>query len=113
MTHSNLETIDGGSARYWQKRREAFRLIHEAERAAERLENAPLDVAGRWDEEFGDYEPVENLAPFDAMADAICAIEANRTAISILAAQRRTEIRGYQIAAVSRRLRGFDEADAS
>ncbi|QYA17383.1 hypothetical protein [Rhizobium sp. AB2/73] len=62
-------------------------------------------IRGRWDEEYGDYEPVENLAPFDEMEDAIRAIEANETAVSILVAQRRTHIGDCEIKAVVEALR--------
>lgn len=63
-------------------------------------------VAGRWDEDYGDYEPVENLEPFDDMEDAIRALEADETAVSILVAQCRTRIGDYQISAVIRALTG-------
>lgn len=58
MTQNKITTIDGGSAQYWQDRTEAFRLIREAEEAAEQLCREPLYIAGRWDDEYGDYEPV-------------------------------------------------------
>ncbi|WP_142627738.1 hypothetical protein [Rhizobium sp. P007] len=104
MTQRKIITIDGGSPQYWQERKQGFRLIHEAERAAKRLETAPMYLRGRWDEEYGDYEPIENLAPFDAMEDAIQAIEADETAVSILVAQRRTRIGDYEIKAVVKAL---------
>jgi len=100
MTHRNIISVDGGSAEYWRQRKVAFRLIREAEWAAERLEREPLYIAGRWDDEYGDYEPVENLGPHDDMEDAIRAVEADATAISILVANRRTRIGGYEIKAV-------------
>lgn len=54
---------------------------------------------GGYDED-GDVIPIENLGPHDDMEDAIQAIEANPTAVSILVAQRRTRIGGYDIASV-------------
>lgn len=100
MTTNTIRTIDGGSAQYWRDRIEGFRLIREAEEAAKDLARAPLYIAGRWDEAYGDYEPVDNLEPFDRMEEAIAAIEANETAVSILVAQCRTRIGGYYITAV-------------
>ncbi|CUX70045.1 MULTISPECIES: hypothetical protein [Agrobacterium] len=52
----------------------------------------------------GDVIPVENLCQRDALDAAIRAIEANETAVDILVAQRRTEIAGWRIDAVSRQL---------
>ncbi|GGB11153.1 hypothetical protein GCM10011491_43870 [Brucella endophytica] len=104
MTQRKIITIDGGSAEYWRQRKQGFRLIREAERAAKRLETAPTYIAGGWNDDYGDYEPVENLGPFDRMDEAIRAIEADETAISILVAQRRTKIGYYEIRAVVRAL---------
>lgn len=104
MIKCKITYIDGGSPEYWRQRTEGFRLIHEAERAAAKLEKAPMYIAGDWDEDYGDYTPVENLAPFDRMDDAIRAIEANETAVSILVAQRRSRIGSYEIGAVLREL---------
>ena len=53
---------------------------------------------GGYDED-GDVIPIENLGPYDDMEDAIRAIEANETAVSILAAQGRTKIGNYEIRA--------------
>ena len=104
MAQRNIITIDGGSAEYWRRRKQGSRAIREAERAAERLERAPMYIAGQWDDDYGDYEPVENIAPFEAMDDAILAIEANETAVSILVAQRRTHIGRHEIPAVVKAL---------
>lgn len=100
MTNRKITSIDGGSAEYWRQRKLGFRLIHEAEQAAERLEREPMYIAGKWDEDYGDYEPVENLRPHDDMEDAIRAIEANETAVSILVAQRITHIGNLPIRTV-------------
>lgn len=97
--HKHIITIDGGSAAYWNERKHAFRLISEAELAVERLADAPMYLHGGYDED-GDVIPVENLGPHDDMEEAIRAIEADATAVSILVAQGRTEIGGYQIKAV-------------
>lgn len=109
MTLRTIITVDGGSAEYWRRRRLAFGLIRDAELAARRLETAPMYIRGRWDDDYGDYEPVENLGPHDDMEDAIRAIEANETAVSILVAQRRTQIGNYQIGAVIRELALLDD----
>ena len=104
MTHRKITVIDGGSAQYWKERTEGFRLIREAERAAERLADAPMYLHGGYDED-GDVIPIENLGPHDDMEDAIWAIEADPTAVSILVAQGRTSIGGHEIGAV---VRGFE-----
>lgn len=108
MTNRKVAMIDGGSAEYWRQRKAGFAFIREAERAAEALERAPLYIAGRWDDDYGDYEPVENLEPVNRMEDAIQAIEASGTAVSILTAQARTKIGNYEIGAVMRELASDD-----
>lgn len=110
MTQRTINAVDGGSAEYWRQRRLAFGLIGEAELAAKRLKTAPMYIRGRWDDEYGDYEPVENLGPHDDMEDAIRAIEANETAISILVAQRCTHIGNHEIRAVIRELALLDDS---
>ncbi len=99
MTDRIITVIDGGSAQYWRERKEGFRLIHEAERAAERLADAPMYLHGGYDED-GDVIAIENPGPHDDMEDAIRAIEANETAVSILVAQGRTRIGICEIRAV-------------
>jgi hypothetical protein len=100
MTNRKITTIDGGSAEYWRQRKVGFGLIQDAEHAARQIVGAPLYIAGAWDDDYGDYEPVENLGPFERLDETIRAIEADETAISILVAQGRTSIGGYQIRAV-------------
>ncbi|ADZ68740.1 hypothetical protein [Polymorphum gilvum] len=107
MTHRKIITIDGGSAEYWRKRKEGFRLIHAAERAEKRLADAPMYLHGGYDED-GDVVPIENLGPWDDMEVAIRAIEADETAVSILVAQGRTKIGDYEIRAVARELASDD-----
>lgn len=99
MTHRKIIVIDGGSAQYWRERKEGFRLIHVAERAAERLADAPMYLHGGYDED-GDVIAIESLRPHDDMEDAIRALEANETAVSILVAQGRTRIGICEIRAV-------------
>ncbi|WP_430442313.1 hypothetical protein [Shinella sp.] len=99
MTERKITVIDGGSAEYWRQRTEGFRLIHEAERATERLADAPMYLHGGYDED-GDVIAVENLGPDDDMEAAIRAIEVNETAVSILVAQARTKIGSHEIRAV-------------
>lgn len=99
MTERKIAVIDAGSAEYWRQRKEGFRLIHEAERAAKRLADAPMYLHGGYDED-GDVIAIENLGPHDDMEDAIRAIEANETAVSILVVQGRTRIGGCEIRAV-------------
>ncbi|WP_094462447.1 hypothetical protein [Pannonibacter phragmitetus] len=111
MIHREIKSIDGGSAQYWQDRRVGFRLIREAEEAVESLKHEPMYIAGNWDDDYGDYEPVENLAPFDRVDEVIAEIEANETAVSILIAQRRTHIGDWKIRAVIYALARLDGDD--
>jgi len=99
MTDRKITIIDGGSVVYWRQRADGFRLIHEAERAADRLANAPMYLHGGYDED-GDVIAIENLGPHDDMANAIRAIEESETAVSILVAQGRPNIGGHEIRAV-------------
>lgn len=108
MTYRTMTSIDGGSADYWRQRTEGFRLIREAEDCAKRLETAPQYLHGGYDED-GDVIPVENLEPHDDMDDAVRAIEANETAVSILVAQRRTTIGGHPIPEVILALARIEE----
>jgi hypothetical protein len=109
MIQRKIRYIDGGSPEYCRQRTEGFRLIHEAERAQERVKKAPMYISGGYDED-GDAIPIENLGPWDAMDAAIRAIEANETAVDILVAQRRTEIGLWRINAVVREL---EQAEAN
>ena len=111
MTHRRTKTIDGGSAQYWRDRKEGFRLIFEAEEAVKDLKGQPMYIAGDWDDDYGDYEPVENLAPLDRVDEAIAAIEANATAVSILVAQRRTHIGDFKVRAAIYELARIDGDD--
>jgi hypothetical protein len=104
MTQRKIKYIDGGSPEYWRQRTEGFRLVREAEQALLRVERAPMYIAGNWDDDYGDYEPVENLGPFDDMDAAIRAIEAHETAVDILVAQRRTHFGQWPVKAVIREL---------
>lgn len=109
MTNRKITTIDGGSAEYWRKRKRGFGLIQDADHAARQVVNSPLYIAGAWDDDYGDYEPIENLAPLERLDETIRAIEADETAISILVAQGRTSIGGYQIRAVMDALEQDDD----
>ncbi len=103
MTEQKIIRIDGGSAEYWRDRKTAFGLIREAKLAAKRLADAPMYLHGGHDED-GDVIAIENLGPYDDMEEAIRAIEADATAVSILVAQGRTTIGGCAIEAVIRSL---------
>ena len=103
MKDHKITSIDGGSTAYWRSRKHAFGLIREAELAAEELAAAPMYLHGGYDED-GDVIPIENLDSHDEIEDAIRAIEADPTAVSILVAQGRTHIGGHKIGAVIRAL---------
>lgn len=61
MAQRKITIIDGDSAEYWQQRKEGFRLIREAEEAAQRLASAPMYLHGGFDED-GDVIPSKTLA---------------------------------------------------
>ncbi len=112
ISMSKITYIDGGSPEYWRQRKEAFRLIREAEAAGERMKKAPMYLHGGYDAD-GDVIAIENLGPHDDFMDAVHALEANETAVSILAAQQRTEICGVRITAEYGRASNYDpEIDA-
>ncbi len=110
MTQRRIRYIDGGSPEYWRQREEGFRLIHQAERAHQCVQDAPQYLFGGYDED-GDVIPIENLGPWEDMGAAIQAIEANETAVDILIAQRRTHIGPWKIDAVIRELAGSSVRD--
>ncbi|MEF9604200.1 hypothetical protein O4J55_18340, partial [Paracoccus sp. PXZ] len=85
MTNRTHSLIDPGSPAYWRDRQRAFRLIRDAELAAQRLAEAPMYLHGGYDED-GDVIAIENLEPHDDMEAAIRAVEADPTAVGILAA---------------------------
>ena len=99
MTSRAISSVDGGSAAYWQKRRHAFRLIRSAEAAARRVKTEPMYRHGGHDEN-GDVIPIENIEPWEDLEEAIAAVEADDTALSILAAQGRTSIGGHAVGAL-------------
>ncbi|WP_449252851.1 hypothetical protein [Brevundimonas naejangsanensis] len=107
MTTRTHNPIDAGNPAHWRYRQRAFRLIRDAELAAARLAEAPMYLHGGYDED-GDVIAIENLEPHGDLEAAIRAIEADPTAVSILAAQGCTRIGGYAIAAVIRVLWGPD-----
>ncbi|REF66731.1 hypothetical protein [Paracoccus versutus] len=105
MTNRSTPSIDAGSPDYWKDRQRAFRLIREAELALQRHDEAPQYLHGGFDEN-DDVIAIENLAPEDDVIAAVRAIEADPTAVSILAAQGRTRIGWCRVDAVVRRLIG-------
>lgn len=54
-----------GTPEYFAARKVAFALIREVEIAKQSADRAPTYIAGRWDEDNEDYEPVENTKPWD------------------------------------------------
>jgi len=91
MAQRKITIIDGGSAGYWRQLKEGFRLIREAEETAERIASAPMYLHGSYDED-GDVIAIENLRPDEGFDEAIRAIAANETAVSILVARQRNRI---------------------
>ncbi len=69
MAQCKITIIDGGSAGYWRQLKEGFRLILEAEEAAERLASAPMYLHGSYDED-GDVIAIENLRPDEEFDEA-------------------------------------------
>ncbi|NGO66584.1 hypothetical protein G6N76_23230 [Rhizobium daejeonense] len=108
MAKRKITIIDGGSAEYWRQRTEGFRLIREAEEAAERLASAPMYLHGGYDEN-GDVIAIENLRPDDEFDEAIRAVVANETAFSILVAQERTRIGNRLVKEVVAELEQMDD----
>lgn len=105
MTQCNIIRIDAGSTAYWAQLKDAYELIREAEEAGAQTLKAPMYLHGGYDED-GDVIVIENLAPFDAFDEAIRHLEANDTAVRILAAQRRTYLCDVRLNAVAAVLNG-------
>lgn len=97
MTTKTIMPVDASSAAYWHQRRRAFRLIRNAELAAQRVKTAPMYRHGGYDEN-GHVIPIENIEPWEDLDEAIAAIEADDTALSILVAQGRSSIGGHVVA---------------
>lgn len=83
-----------GTPAYFEARRIAFALIREVEAAKRASEHAPTYVRGRWDEDYDDYEPVENLGPWERLDDAQKRGKANRFVVETLKAQNRLDLLG-------------------
>jgi hypothetical protein len=86
---NDLISIDGGSKQYWTELRKAWTLVHHLERCLEDVKSAPMYIRGKWDDEYGDYEPVENLGPWDDLAEAQKDVKANWMAMRIIEAHGR------------------------
>ena len=100
MTQKPILSVDGGSETYWQERRRAFRLIRNAKLAAERVKTAAMYLHSGHDEN-GDVIPIDNIEPWEDLGEAIAALEADATAMSILAAQGRAHIGSHAVAGVA------------
>ncbi|MDO5703799.1 MAG: hypothetical protein Q4G49_01810 [Paracoccus sp. (in: a-proteobacteria)] len=105
MTNRSTTSIDAGDPAYWRDRQRAFRLIRDADLALQRQKEAPLYLHGGYDAD-GNVIAIENLAPEDDLIAAVRAIEADPTAVGILAAQGRTRIGWCPVDAVIRDLDG-------
>jgi len=65
-----------GSPAYWQAQLEGFAIVRELRRTITAAFAASQYTQGEWDEDYGDFEPVENIGPWDR---AVAAMEAART----------------------------------
>ncbi|GLR77566.1 hypothetical protein HUE56_29690 (plasmid) [Azospirillum oryzae] len=83
-----------GTPEYFAARKVAFALIREVETAKVSAERAPTYVAGCWDDDNEDYEPVENTKPWDHLGEVQKMAKANRLVIETLKAQRRLDLLG-------------------
>jgi len=75
-----------GTAAYWQASREAFALLRRLRCAIRNALDAPAYVAGAWDDDYGDCEPVENLGPWEHAEDLLKAVRAHPYACRVVAA---------------------------
>ena len=90
---NRIVTIDGASPQYWIALREGHRLVRLLEARFREAWNAPLYirgalVPGEYDHE---YEPVENMEPWDRLGEAQAAVARCPAACRILEARGRYE----------------------
>lgn len=91
MTFRSTDLIPGSDA-YWADRRAAFRLIADLEAAIEYRRRAPLYIAGPgYNPEDGEGEVLENIGPWDRVADLQDEARSNATVVGILTAQQRLD----------------------
>lgn len=83
-----------GTPEYFAARKVAFALIREVEIAKQTAERAPTYVAGCWDEDNEDFEPVENTKPWDHLDKVQEKAKANRLVVETLKAQNRLDLLG-------------------
>lgn len=92
MTINSAHPMHGGDA-YWQSRREAFRLIRDIETAITARNRAPHYLAGpSYDAEDEVDDVIENIGPWDRVAELQDRAQANPIVVAILTAQRRLEL---------------------
>ncbi len=80
---------------YWKDRGRAFALIAEARRLRQVAEEAPMYIAGPYDEENEEFEPMDNLGPHNEAAEFLKQCLTNPTVVRIFAAQECTEENDY------------------
>ncbi|KAA0576212.1 hypothetical protein FZ983_24475 [Azospirillum sp. B21] len=81
-----------GTPEYFAARKVAFALIREVEIAKQSADRAPTYIAGRWDEDNEDYEPVENTKPWDHLDKVQTMAKADRLVVETLKAQNRLDL---------------------
>lgn len=68
------QPLNTSDPRYWEDQKIAVALINDFRLKEKIARNAPQYIAGAFDCDYGDYEPVENLGPWDDEEDAAKAI---------------------------------------
>lgn len=94
MESQNILTPTPGTLEYFVARKVAFALIREVEIAKQAADRAPTYVAGCWDEDNEDYEPVENTKPWDHLDKVQKRAKTNRFVVETLKAQNRLDLLG-------------------
>ncbi|AYV48605.1 hypothetical protein CFHF_19685 [Caulobacter flavus] len=82
------------SQAYWADRKAAFKLIKALETAIGYCRREPQFIAGPFDPQTGEAEVIENIAPWNAVADLQDEGRANPTVVEILTAQQRLDLLG-------------------
>ncbi|WP_085032546.1 hypothetical protein [Ensifer aridi] len=85
---NEVMVIDSGSKQYWDDLGRAWALVRDLEFCLQRTKTAPLYI-GRYVGDDGEMHIIENLGPWDDLADAQARVKADWMAMRIIEANSR------------------------
>lgn len=83
-----MTTYNASLKSHWTELQQAVRLIAAYRNALKTANNSPQYIGGAWCEQYGDYEPVENLGPWDDLENAKAKVLQNQRANAMARALR-------------------------